>query len=104
MEDLEEFCNVERRLEGGDGLAPGSFWKMKMDLLIFCFCLDFLDFLLDLGGSAVKLGLPGGTGDALFKDRDYIFAGCRDTNISNQLTQYVRHEILESPIGLVISE
>jgi len=27
VEDLEEFCNVERRLEGGDGLAPGFFGK-----------------------------------------------------------------------------
>ena len=27
LEDLEEFCNVERRLEGGDGLAPGFFGK-----------------------------------------------------------------------------
>jgi hypothetical protein len=27
LEDLEEFCNVERRLEGGGGLAPGFFGK-----------------------------------------------------------------------------
>ena len=27
LEVLEEFCNVERRLEGGDGLAPESFGK-----------------------------------------------------------------------------
>lgn len=27
LEVLEEFCNVERRLEGGDGLAPETFGK-----------------------------------------------------------------------------
>jgi len=37
LEVLEEFCNVERRLEGGDGPAPGFFGKMKMDYLDFLF-------------------------------------------------------------------
>ena len=27
LEVLEEFCNVERRLEGGDGLAQETFGK-----------------------------------------------------------------------------
>ena len=87
MEDLEEFCNVERRLEGGDGLAPGSFGKWKWTFWIFCFCLDFLLDLfgnyLILEGFAVKLGLPGESGTALSRT-EIINAGCRtrETNIS----------------------
>ena len=67
-----------------------------MDYLDF-FCLDFLkfleniwifwnllDFCLDLGGSAVKLGSPGGSGDRPFQGQRLLLpdAEHRRTNIS----------------------
>jgi hypothetical protein len=57
LEDLEEFCNVERRLEGGGWSGSRNFWKMKMDLLDFLFVWIFLKIfwrILDFVGIVWK--------------------------------------------------
>jgi len=76
---LQDFLENENGLSGFFVWISWNFLKYFEDS---GFLLDVLGFG---GGFAVKLGSPGRSGTALFKDRDYIFADCqsRRTNISN---------------------